>query len=96
MEAHWQVDCHQLWRQLVDAVSSADNCGLSAPLQRDLQLCSYIYQPPGESNDSHCPDYGRARALLNAENTAGRCNNLKALVDDQADCAVLGYGQNDK
>lgn len=86
VESHWQVDCHELWRQLATSTDTGEYCGLSAGQRSDLRLCSYIYQPPGEQIAEPCPDYQRARRLVEAQYSTGGCSTLKALVKNQAVC----------
>jgi len=62
MEAQWGTDCIATWREVSRALdsNSSDNCAVLPGLQKQLQLCAFIYQPPGEVAHSTCPDYSRA------------------------------------
>ncbi len=64
MEIHWQVDCQATWLQLRSMVESQASCQAEPGLLRDLQLCSFIYQPPGEESSEQSPDYSGALDAL--------------------------------
>ncbi len=56
LEAHWQVDCAATWQSVLTVVEDGDDCRLPAALSRQLQLCAFIYQAPGNSH-ANCPDF---------------------------------------
>ena len=63
MERHWQVDCTASWGQLKQVAQihqGAQGCELASGLLRQLQLCAFIYQPPGSPAAGACPDYQSA------------------------------------
>lgn len=64
METHWQVDCARSWANKVELrdMPGAQGCILPLDLQRQLQLCAFIYQPPGEQAAHAGPDYRAAFA----------------------------------
>ena len=64
METHWQVDCARSWANKVElrGKPGARGCILPPDLQRQLQLCAFIYQPPGEQSVHAGPDYRAAYA----------------------------------
>jgi len=66
MEAHWQVDCSSLWKQLKEAggEAMAPGCALPLDLKKQLMLCAFIYQPPGEELAYSGPDYRSAVSEL--------------------------------
>ncbi len=70
MEAHWKVDCALSWAKLIErrALPGQESCVLPPALQQQLQLCAYIYQPPGEQFSHAGRDY---QAAAN-----GECNQL--------------------
>ena len=72
MEAHWQVDCAHSWARKVELgdMAGAQRCVLPPDLQRQLQLCAFIYQPPGEQVAHAGPDYRAAFADIG---TQGDC-----------------------
>ena len=85
MEQHWQVDCSDSWKQLLRFArdyQSAQRCELALDTLRQLQLCAFIYQPPGSPAASACPDY------RSAYDTAGRgdCVALGSLLESGASC----------
>ncbi len=65
MEAHWQVDCSSLWKQLKEGDGGvALDCPLPVDLKKQLTLCAFIYQPPGEALAYPGPDY---RSIVDAQ-----------------------------
>jgi hypothetical protein len=76
-ELHWKIDCSSSWHSLLQA-----GCAAEPTLQRQLQLCAMIYQPPGESHPPQCPDYDSAYRSLQSRD----CEKLKGLLGEQADC----------
>ena len=91
LEAHWQVDCTAAWSRLQAAAaaqqSTPGHCGVSAALKRDLQLCAYIYQPPGAGPRHHCPDYAQiSRQLEQATDRGMDCTDLAASIANQKTC----------
>jgi len=62
MEVHWKVDCAGSWATFVELRDRAagEACTMPAELQRQLQLCAFIYQPPGEEVTHSYPDYRAA------------------------------------
>ena len=72
METHWQVDCARSWANKVElrGKPGARGCILPPDLQRQLQLCAFIYQPPGEQVVHAGPDY---RAAFADPGTKGDC-----------------------
>jgi hypothetical protein len=80
MEEHWQVDCAATWRELADLEASNTGAETGQFLTR-LQLCSFIYQPPG-SEYSNCPNYRLAEASLRDEDWP----QLRQLLSDASHC----------
>ena len=78
LEAHWQVNCTETWSSLarvVAALPSREHCDIAPDLQRNIQLCAFIYQPPGVPGSNKCPNYRAAhKAVLQ-----GDCEALGAL-----------------
>ena len=72
MEAHWKVDCARSWanKTQLRGMPGAQDCILPQDLQRQLQLCAFIYQPPGENAAHAGPDY---RAAFADKGTKGEC-----------------------
>ncbi len=90
MEAHWQVDCAAAWEQLLAAAAQStkqpintNNCGIPDQLRREIQLCAFIYQPPGGDSRHDCPDYRGASKYLNEAGKSGKC---PASIPHRADC----------
>jgi len=49
MEAHWQVDCASAWARVSALRAEAgEQCAIPAGLLREIRLCAFIYQPPGD------------------------------------------------
>ncbi len=89
METHWQVDCASAWKSLQAAAaqhSTEDNCGFTAELARDIQLCAFIYQAPGASSQHECPDYRGAAKHLQRVNKSEKCTHLPASILQKLDC----------
>ena len=66
MEAHWNVNCADSWARVEEIPGGVGGgvCALSPELQRQLQLCAFIYQPPGEENTHSGPNF---QAAINKE-----------------------------
>ena len=64
MESHWQVDCANSWARTVELREKAGSpeCALPPGLQREIRLCAFIYQPPGQQLSHFGPDYQSAAA----------------------------------
>ncbi len=64
MESHWQVDCANSWIRAIELREKAGSpeCALPPGLQRELKLCAFIYQPPGQQLAQSGPDYQSAVA----------------------------------
>ena len=75
IEAHWKLDCASSWAAAIELRRPPhhENCSLPADLQRQLQLCAFIYQPPGEQATHTGPDY---LAAISREGEGGQCHKL--------------------
>lgn len=82
MEEHWQVDCTATWRELAGLKAGTAEIESGGILTR-LQLCSFIYQPPG-SEYSNCPNYRLAEASLRSNNWS----QLRQLLVDSSHCPL--------
>lgn len=70
LEQHWSVDCTAAWNRFRSRIAQPppDRPSEGAlALQRELQLCAYIYQAPGEETDHRFPDYRDALGQLEQE-----------------------------
>ncbi|MEH6589037.1 MAG: hypothetical protein V7746_02210 [Halioglobus sp.] len=76
-ELHWNIDCSSSWHSLLEA-----GCSAEKTLQRQLQLCAMIYQPPGETHPPQCPDFDSAYRSLQSRD----CKKLNRLLVEQSDC----------
>lgn len=85
MEAHWQVDCQANWAAIKNH-SGTDGCPPDAELLQELQLCAFIYQPPGEEPAAVCPDYRGLLGQLDASPASGSCKNLARWLSQQPTC----------
>jgi hypothetical protein len=89
LEAHWRVDCGSSWAQL-DAIGmrakAGGKCLVAAGLHDQLELCSFIYQPPGDAVVTSCPDYRGAVGLLAPTRLTEGCAALVEFLDGQKDC----------
>jgi len=83
MEAQWGIDCTAIWREVSKGLDSGNgNCAILPKLRKQLQLCAFIYQPPGEVAHSTCPDYSRAdRASQTTD-----CAALTELIEISKTC----------
>ena len=89
MEEHWQVSCAKAWEELRMTTTepvSAGSCGVSAELVRQIQLCGFIYQAPGEQIQQQCPDYSSASQLLERRSVSTQCSDLLSSVEKLMDC----------
>lgn len=64
MELHWGLDCRATWNRLQELIRYNHSCAAERGLIRDLKLCSFIYQPPGQRPAVDEPDYAAALAAL--------------------------------
>jgi hypothetical protein len=90
MEAHWQLNCTEAWAQLRTATTdpaAAGNCGFSAELIREIRLCGFIYQAPGEQVRHRCPDYRSASSLLEQRSAATPCSQMLSAIGNLMDCS---------
>ena len=71
LERHWRVDCADAWARWQK--STADNLAdtrannpaeVATDLGRELKLCAFIYQAPGDDRDHRHPDYRSAADTL--------------------------------
>ena len=64
MESHWRVDCATSWARVIELREKmgSPDCALPPELQRELKLCAFIYQPPGQQLTQSGPDYQSATA----------------------------------
>lgn len=93
MEAHWQVDCRKAWVGLQRAViepNPAERCLIPDALHRKLELCAFIYQPPGGAIRRKCPDFSGALGLLDASEQADSCDLLVNYLRGKEDCPQNG------
>lgn len=62
MEAHWQVDCASSWARVIELREKAGSpdCVIPPDVLRELKLCAFIYQPPGQQLTHTGPDYQSA------------------------------------
>ena len=89
LESHWQVDCQGGWSSVTGALErepEAADCRPSPELRRELELCAFIYQPPGEISRHDCPDYRGLLRLLDAT-PARDCDQLAGWFGTRTDCA---------
>jgi hypothetical protein len=76
LEDHWQVDCAGAWARLQAATtrpSMQDHCEISAGLVREIKLCAFIYQAPGETSRHKGPDYRGVSQLLEQSGDMAEC-----------------------
>lgn len=89
LEAHWRVNCAAAWSRLqkvAAAHSTTDQCQIGADLAREIKLCAFIYQAPGDDSTHQCPDYrGISRQLEQSREMAG-CPQLPTSIANQAGC----------
>ena len=78
LEAHWKVDCAGSWTNLVERLgrSREGECRIPPGLHREIKLCGFIYQPPGEELSHSCPDYRSADLYLEQDDCVMSANLL--------------------
>ena len=89
LEAHWQVDCTEVLVQLSAATQSLEAdvpCPISPALRHQLQLCVFIYQPPGSAAARDCPDYRGALSVLNQAAPEAQCPDLAEFLQARTNC----------
>ena len=64
-ESHWKIDCSALTAKLADKLYARD-CASVTEL-RKLRLCAYLYQPPGSTAISQCPDFNLVYAVISKQ-----------------------------
>ncbi|MEH6582787.1 MAG: hypothetical protein V7754_12680 [Halioglobus sp.] len=85
LEEHWQVDCKANWqalRTIASDFSENGRCDIPSALPQQLQLCSFIYQPPGDPETGSCPDHRRARQAA----IAGDCRDIVLAIEASQRC----------
>lgn len=91
LEAHWQVDCADAWLRLKASAarrSTTDHCRVSAELVRELKLCAFIYQTPGDTSPHKCPDYRGVSEQLEQLGEPAECQDLRtSIIANQMNCA---------
>jgi hypothetical protein len=89
MEAHWNVNCAAVQESLLAAATqpgSKNDCGISAKLRQDIQLCAFIYQAPGNKIQHKCPDYNGVSEHLQQANKPSECSGLLTQILGKVDC----------
>ena len=89
MEAHWQVDCASAWSSLQATATptlAGDNCGVTAQLRRQIQLCAFIYQAPGDNSIHRCPDYRSISEHLQQPSATADCASLHKSILQFVNC----------
>ncbi|MCB1694758.1 MAG: hypothetical protein H6984_00455 [Pseudomonadales bacterium] len=89
LEAHWNIDCQSAWSTLetmVTEVASGGHCAIDRETRREIQLCAFVYQPPGEEQSRSCPDYRAALSLITEADAANRCAALARLLQTAQTC----------
>ncbi len=101
LEAHWQVDCASSWARFSDAEARAQAgraCDIDVGLRDELQLCAFIYQPPGTGGSeavtdacSDCcrRDYRAAVELLDSAGPAELCAELAKFPLARESCPLV-------
>jgi len=82
LEAHWKVNCGDSWVRLTGLLgkSVTAECGIPPGLQREIKLCGFIYQPPGDELSHPCPDYRSADLYLEQVSRESNCPVLADLL----------------
>ena len=89
LEAHWKVDCASTWSSLQAASRPAptgDSCGVNDLIRRQIQLCAYIYQAPGDNSKHRCPDYRSVSEHLQQPSATADCASLHTLIRQLVNC----------
>ena len=91
LEAHWKVDCSATLDSLQAQVqaSHVPGCTIATDLRRDIQLCAFIYQPPGSPARHRCPDYQQIAKQLGPGGQPGSCAELGPSVLPLLNCSAL-------
>jgi hypothetical protein len=94
LEAHWQVDCTASWARLTETLDKSREgvCSSSPQLHREIKLCSFIYQPPGEESNHSCPDFHSAVDYLDRVNGQNGCAALANFLQEQVQCIPSNQG----
>ena len=85
MEEHWRVDCSHSWFTLPGRPGKGPGpgkCALAAEPLKQLQLCAFIYQTPGDEIVELCRDF---QGVIQAAQE-GNCEEISALVEKSEKC----------
>ncbi|MEH6634378.1 MAG: hypothetical protein V7700_02620 [Halioglobus sp.] len=89
LEAHWKVNCASAWSSLQAAsipAPTGNDCGVTARLRRQIQLCAYIYQAPGDNSTHRCPDYRSVSEHLQQPSATADCATLRVSIQQLMHC----------
>ena len=89
LEAHWKVDCASTWSSLQAAsipAPTGDDCGVTTQLRRQIQLCAYIYQAPGDNSKHRCPNYRSVSEHLQQPSVTADCASLHTSIRRHVNC----------
>jgi hypothetical protein len=91
LEAHWQVDCSAALDSLRGQIQATHDpdCSVAPDTRRDIQLCAFIYQPPGGQARLDCPDYQQVLKFLQPARQPRSCAELQAKVLPLLACGSL-------
>jgi hypothetical protein len=90
LEVHWQVDCSEvsgLLRAATRGSEAGEVCAIGSIMHRQLELCVFIYQPPGSNTDHVCPDYRGALSVIDQARSGAGCYELGEFLRTQPDCS---------
>jgi hypothetical protein len=86
MEKHWGVDCQETLASLSMRLEASTSCAADAQVRKALELCMFIYQPPGQELTRICPNYRELHALLSRTNDESTCQSLRQVVNSALAC----------
>lgn len=89
LEKHWQINCHDAWIDLQQALMQApvDGCSIPPRLHREFKLCSFIYQPPGtEPVPDSCPNYRGISTVLQHNSSESECLSVQKFLENHDTC----------
>lgn len=93
LQDHWRVDCGLVWQELSSETDSTaataapiSLCGLSADTRRKIQLCAFIYQPPGEQRSQQCRDFAAVLSFITDNEALADCSSSLPDVINSYNC----------
>lgn len=86
MEEHWGVDCQKTLASLSIRLETSTSCAADTQVRKALELCMFIYQPPGQELTRTCPNYRELHSLLSRTSDPSICQILRQELNSALAC----------